>query len=127
MYHLKVLIVDDDPDDSELLSQALIAQGFPSPTVAVGSDVVSAEFSVEAFDLVVTDLQMPGISGFEVALHIAENFPRIPVIGMSGASASELGILKVYGAVSIAEKTADYDAVVEQVLRHAKRIQKTDP
>jgi CheY-like chemotaxis protein len=43
-----------------------------------------ARFDAEAFDLVVTDLGMPGLSGWDVAAHVKGRSPHTPVVLVTG-------------------------------------------
>jgi CheY-like chemotaxis protein len=80
----RLLIVDDEPSIRESLSFVLIEIGYP---VRAAEDGFSAlvEMRKEIPDLILSDLNMPGMSGFEFLSVVRRRFPAIPVIAMSGA------------------------------------------
>ncbi len=80
----KLLIVDDDPLIRISMSQVLIEIGF---SVRSAEDGFSAlvEIRKEIPDILLSDLNMPGISGFELLSVVHRRFPSIQVIAMSGA------------------------------------------
>jgi len=88
---LRILIVDDDTEFRDLAAALLAADGF---TVAgVTGDGASAIDAVRRLqpDVVLLDVQMPGMDGFEVARRLA-NEPRAPrVVLTSCREARELG------------------------------------
>jgi adenylate cyclase len=79
-----VLVVDDNAANRDLLSRRLQREGYRVTSVADGAAAL-ASISAESFDLVLLDLMMPGMSGFEVLCRLkAEGSTRhIPVIMIS--------------------------------------------
>jgi len=80
----KLLIVDDDPSIRALLSDALTEIGFSARSAEDGSSAL-AEIRKEIPDILLSDLNMPNMSGFELLSVVHRRFPSIPVIAMSGA------------------------------------------
>jgi len=80
----RLLIVDDEPLIRESLSSVLTEVGYP---VRAAEDGFSAllEIRKEIPDMILSDLNMPGMSGFEFLSVVRRRFPAIPVIAMSGA------------------------------------------
>lgn len=80
----RLLIVDDEPSIRESLSFVLAEIGYP---VRAAEDGLSAlmEMRKETPDMILSDLNMPGMSGFEFLSVVRHRFPAIPVIAMSGA------------------------------------------
>ncbi|WP_109486895.1 response regulator [Occallatibacter savannae] len=82
-FKLRILFVDDDAGLRE--TSALILKTF-------GHEVRTAEDGFQALvelrsvlpDLIVSDLRMPGMSGFELLSIVRQRFPHIPVIAISG-------------------------------------------
>jgi DNA-binding NtrC family response regulator len=81
---VKLLIVDDEPSIRMSLSQIFIASG---KCVRSAVDGFSAliEIRQEAPEILLSDLNMPGMSGFELLSVVRRRFPAIQVIAMSGA------------------------------------------
>lgn len=78
-----VLIVDDEPVVRRLVGRLLVACGW-AVEAAESGEVALHRFSQSEFHLVLTDLQMPGIDGWELARRIREIAPDQPVIAMTG-------------------------------------------
>ncbi|MGA3334162.1 MAG: response regulator [Terracidiphilus sp.] len=80
----RLLIVDDEPSFRESLTFVLTEIGY---SVRAAEDGFSAllEIRKEIPDIILSDLNMPGMSGFELLSVVHRRFPAIPVIAMSGA------------------------------------------
>ena len=80
----KLLIVDDEPAIRMSLSSMLYEIGYP---VRAAENGIAAliEMRKEVPDMILSDLNMPGMSGFEFLSVVRRRFPAIPVIAMSGA------------------------------------------
>lgn len=80
----QILVVDDDPSVREMVAMSLMQAGY---------DVVTAEDGFRALsqlrkslpDVVLSDLDMPGMSGFELLSVVRRRFPQISTVAMSGA------------------------------------------
>ena len=81
---LNVLIVDDDALLRMSLLQMLTYAGYKVRSVDGGHAALS-EIDRETPDLLLSDLNMPGLSGFELLAVVRRRFPDIQVIAMSGA------------------------------------------
>lgn len=75
----KVLIVDDQPIMTDLLVDILKRLGYNSEVALGGKDGLKI-FAQDGFDLVITDLSMPDISGWEVSRSVKKQKPSVPVI-----------------------------------------------
>jgi DNA-binding response OmpR family regulator len=80
---LRILVVDDDENIREILKDLLIMSGHQVTLSSNGEEALEIFFR-EEFDLVTTDLGMPGISGWEVNRRTKENHPEKPVVIISG-------------------------------------------
>ncbi|MGO4222635.1 response regulator [Lysobacter sp. TAF61] len=89
---LRIVLVEDDADDAELVSLQLADAGIRAQFLHVQSaSELRAAMSAGA-DLVVSDVSMPAFSGFE-ALAIAREFdPEIPFLLVSGAIEDEVAM-----------------------------------
>lgn len=88
MDEFKVLIVEDDPSIRKLVDKTLTTQGmlvFQAENGETGLDMISKE----TFDLVILDIFMDDISGYEVAKEIRKHNLQIPIIFLSGKSQDE--------------------------------------
>lgn len=75
---LKTLIVDDEPGYCTLVSRVLHPYGFSITTCHESSRAVDLLLG-ERFDLLVTDLHMPGLTGYDLT-ELAERLPHTPHI-----------------------------------------------
>src|SRR5262245_36409653 len=84
-----VLIVDDEPLVRDLLSRILERDGYSVLTAADGQQALQlASEHGDAIDLLVSDIQMPGMTGIELAKQLNRFLPNLPVLLMSGFSQS---------------------------------------
>ena len=79
----RVLLVDDDDAQLEMLRLWLAHEGH-AVTVAVGGVAGLAALARAAFDVIVTDLRMPEISGLDLVQATQAHQPGVPVIVLSG-------------------------------------------
>jgi two-component system response regulator AtoC len=76
------LIVDDDPAVGKVLGALLGQAGIASRQVRSGVEALSA-LNDHPFDVVLTDLRMPGMDGMELLGKVSGNWPEVPVILMT--------------------------------------------
>lgn len=113
---LRVLVVDDDETirDTlyELLSESYICQ------TAETAEKAFARLQADTYDVVLTDISMPGLSGLELLGQVRQRFPNTPVIVISGISDQEhaQGLIKL-GAFDYLLKPFSLDEVEKSVRR----------
>ena len=78
----KIWVSDDDNAIRIILEESLSSSGFDVKTFSSGDDVVN-ELKNDKPDLVLTDVQMPGMLGYDLLKHINDNYEDIPVIIMT--------------------------------------------
>lgn len=78
-----ILVVDDEESLRTVLSSELINEGYEVRTAADGDDAIVEMRNVD-FDLVLLDIKMPRMNGFEVLKHIKENHARSKVVMLTG-------------------------------------------
>jgi len=81
---LRLLVVDDEPSLRTSLSLVLREVGYDVRSAGNGFSALS-EIRNAVPDILISDLYMPGMSGFELLSVVRRRFPAIPVIAMSGA------------------------------------------
>ena len=103
-----ILVVDDKPANISLLEELLSDVGYTRITSTTQPQKVSALHLANSYDLILLDLQMPGMDGFEVMerlkTHIAE--PYLPVIVLTAEPRHKLLALQA-GAVDFISKPFD--------------------
>ncbi|MBJ7600837.1 response regulator transcription factor [Candidatus Nephthysia bennettiae] len=84
----RVLVVDDEPNITELVAMALRYEGFTVQTATSGRDAVSA---VAAFApaLVILDIMLPDIDGIEVLRRLVAQGRKVPIIFLTAKDATE--------------------------------------
>jgi len=99
----RILLVDDEPAITEIGQASLEYLGYEVVSISSGMDAVEAfRAEPQSFDLVITDLTMPGLCGRDLAREVQRVRPDMPVILCTGFSeqitrekAKELGIREV--------------------------------
>ena len=80
-----IWIADDDEAIRLVLEESLSSSGYKTKSFASGEDLVK-ELEKDKPDLVITDIQMPGMLGYDLLKHINNNFEDLPVIVMTAFS-----------------------------------------
>jgi signal transduction histidine kinase len=84
----KILFVDDEVDIVEayvdILEELFVVTPINNPYDAL------IKIEEESFDLIITDIKMPGMSGIEFAHAVRDKFPNMPIIFISGHASGEL-------------------------------------
>ena len=78
----KIWVSDDDNAIRIILEESLSSAGFDVKTFSSGDDVVN-ELMNDKPDLILTDVQMPGMLGYDLLKHVNDNYENIPVIIMT--------------------------------------------
>jgi two-component system response regulator PilR (NtrC family) len=112
-----ILVVDDEPAIQDILTWALSAEGYRVATAGNGEEAL-ARVEREDFDIIVTDIVMPGLDGLEVLERSRVLNPRAAVIVMTAYAALETAIAALRrGASDYLEKPFSVDLLKERVQR----------
>ncbi|HTR70870.1 MAG TPA: response regulator transcription factor [Mycobacteriales bacterium] len=84
----RLLVVDDEPNILELLSASLRFAGFDVATATNGNEALKVATTYRP-DLIVLDVMMPGIDGFEVVRRLRQDEQRMPVLFLTARDATE--------------------------------------
>lgn len=102
----RLLLVDDDQDSRSLMARALRAAGHQVVEADDGAEAV--EFDLDAFDVVLVDLQMPRMGGAEVLRRVRQRSATTPVIVFTGfADAQDALELIAEGAWDYLQRPVD--------------------
>ncbi|RMF80134.1 MAG: sigma-54-dependent Fis family transcriptional regulator [Nitrospirae bacterium] len=120
MAEARVLLVDDDRNLREVTRVGLSRHGFEVVAAASGEEGLAAA-EAEAFDVVVTDLRMPGMGGMTLLRRLQERQPGLPVIVLTAYGSIEAAVAAMKaGAVDFATKPVDLEALALLVQRAAE-------
>jgi EAL domain-containing protein (putative c-di-GMP-specific phosphodiesterase class I) len=116
-----VLLVDDEPTITRGYARSLTASGFTVEVAHNGAEAAE-RFRQRAFDVIVSDISMPGMNGLELLRAVREHDLDVPVIIMTGAPAVQSAVEAMeYGAYRYLVKPID-PAELEEVLARAVRL-----
>jgi two-component system, cell cycle response regulator DivK len=85
-----VLLVDDSQDERDVYAQQLVATGYSVQVADNGADALQ-RVAAQVPDVVVMDLAMPVLDGWEATRRLKETYPGVPVIVLSGHTGGEEG------------------------------------
>ena len=87
----KVLLVDDSPFFRNLLTPMLSVSGFKVTSVESAEQALELKNNGAVFDAIISDIEMPGMNGFEFAesLQNDENWGEVPIIALSSHTSEE--------------------------------------
>jgi PAS domain S-box-containing protein len=114
---LRILAVDDLEVNRMILFDLLTHEGAAVTLAADGRQALAAVAdAMQPFDLVLMDIQMPGMDGYEASRRIRDICPHLPVIGQSAhALAQECDACLAAGMVAYLSKPLAVDALVRQL------------
>ena len=116
---INVLLVEDDRALREALSDTLLLAGHRFRAVGSAEEALEA-VSAEAFSLVVSDVNMPGMDGHQLLALLRARQPQLPVLLMTAHGAVERAVDAMrQGAADYLVKPFEPKALLELVARHA--------
>jgi len=123
---IRVLLVDDEEDFVETLAQRLEVRDLDVSTALNGTDALE-RLEDREIDVVVLDLQMPGVDGIQVLRKIKEGKPLIEVIMLTGHATVETAIegMKL-GAFDFLTKPTETEELLEKIARAFGRKSEQD-
>jgi signal transduction histidine kinase/DNA-binding response OmpR family regulator len=86
---LRVLAAEDDPVNQWVLRELLEQEGAVCTLRDSGAEALAELQSGQAFDVLVTDIQMPGLNGYETAQRALQLRPDMPVLGLTAFAMAE--------------------------------------
>jgi len=110
----RILIVDDAESDRVLEESILLRAGHEVVSAANGEEAI-ARYLDSGVDVVITDLEMPHVHGFELISRLRDLRPCPPVIAVSGAGAFHLDVALELGAISTLAKPIDAVLLLQAV------------
>ena len=120
----KVLLVDDEQDFLETLSNRLELRGLKVNSVTSGEQAV-AEAQGEDYDAIVVDLAMPGIDGLETLKRIKADNPDAEIIMLTGQASVRSGVEAIkLGAGDFLQKPVELSELMQKIgeAKHKKML-----
>jgi two-component system response regulator HydG len=116
----KVFVVDDEKEMADLIMLGLKKRGFQIATFSNGADAIAA-IPEHDVDVIVTDLNMKGISGLELCQQVVADRPDIPVVLLTafGSFETAVGAIRA-GAYDFVTKPVEVEALAIAVRRAAE-------
>ena len=111
-----ILIVEDNPNARHLFARILSSVGHEVIQSGDGDDAVHL-LDTHQFDLVITDLAMPKMTGFGLISHIRRKWPRLPIILVTGYLSPHAGKKILDEFVEFIPKPVDRNRLVATVNR----------
>jgi len=113
----RILVVDDEPDVCQLIANSLEREGYDCSVAYSGEEAIGI-LENQHFDLVMTDLMMPGMSGVDLLNVIKRLFPDVPVLVVTAVDDKDTGIMAMeLGAIGYIIKPFKRNEILINVSR----------
>jgi CheY-like chemotaxis protein len=113
---MKMLVVDDEPDLRDLISELLETEGIDVVSAGGGNEAYRI-FEAGVFDAIISDIRMPGGDGIELLEQVRARNKKIPVILITGFTDHSEGELRKKGASRVFHKPFEMDHFIAGLKR----------
>jgi DNA-binding NtrC family response regulator len=126
----RVLVVDDDPRDRQALAEIIADLGYRCDTAEDGEAALEKQ-DAAAFDVIISDLMMPRMDGFELLRTLFERGDQTPAIVLTGAGSIDQAIsivhdLRAYWFLEKPASPAVLATLLERALQHKSLVNETE-
>lgn len=109
----KILLVEDDANIASGLQKVMQANGYDVTTLSRG-DIGLERALAESFDVVITDLKLPGLDGLELVRQLHQVKPKLPIILITAHGTTEIAIEATkWGAFDYVPKPFEVDELLD--------------
>jgi two-component system, cell cycle sensor histidine kinase and response regulator CckA len=117
--HATILVADDDPGVRQMIGKILRRSGFSVIEAESGDRAVAAAAACQGIvDLVIIDMQMPGMNGLDLASEVARRYPAMKVLYISGNQDSiALDCIARHSPESVLFKPFSVETLLQRVRR----------
>ena len=119
----KLLLIDDDIAVCEAVRDTLVHRGFEVTSVSSGAEALEV-LGRDELDAVISDLNMPGMTGLELCRRIHTSWPNLPVVLMTAFGSIETAVTAIragaYDFISKPIQTPELLLTLERALEHRK-------
>jgi two-component system, NtrC family, response regulator GlrR len=112
---IRVLVIDDDHAQRFLFAQLLKRTGFEVETSTSGDTALELLIVDSRFDVILTDLRMPGTNGQYLIHELQTYYPQIPVVLMSVLGLTEWPDQTAFGLMIYLQKPFDRRQLVDAI------------
>jgi two-component system response regulator FlrC len=117
-----ILVVDDDPAMRVALTESLKQLGYLTQTAASGEDAL-ARLNERPVAAILTDMQMPGMSGIDLFHNVSQRTPKIPVIIMSAHGTIDTAVLAMkMGVLDYLVKPFSQERLLEVIKKSSLQV-----
>jgi len=113
----RILVADDEEALRQFVTRALEHAGFRVDAVSDGLEAVEALATDRSYDLLITDIVMPGLDGIELALRASRDRPTLPIMLMTGFAAQKQ---RAYGLEALIHRVLTKPFTLQQLVDAAK-------
>ena len=115
-----IAVIDDDESFRIALVESLNSLGYAASGFCSAEDFIAAD-GMDSWDCAITDIQMPGMSGLDLARRIASSGHKTPIIMITARKEAGLEAKSTAcGAVGLLRKPFETDALIECLERALK-------
>ncbi len=116
--HGRILVVDDSPVARETIKKQLLEDGFDVILAVDGKDAMD---KLSDIDMVITDLEMPGMNGYELTRAIKAGYHDLPVLMVTSRDGEEDRLEGLKAGVDDYQAKLDSHRLLSSVRRHIKK------
>lgn len=116
-----ILVIDDEPHNTEALILLLEKEGYKIDSAASGEEALDI-LEKRPFEIVLTDLFLPGVSGIDILKKVKEDAPQTNVIVVTGQASAETAVEAMKeGAFDYITKPFNFEKLKIQVAKAAEK------
>lgn len=117
----RILVIDDEPHNTEALNLLLEKEGYKIDSAASGEEALDI-LEKKTFEIVLTDLFLPGVSGIDILKKVKEDAPQTNVIVVTGQASAETAVEAMKeGAFDYITKPFNFEKLKIQVAKAAEK------
>ena len=114
----RVLVVEDEDFVREVLAEVLASEGFDVTAAACGDEAAGLIDQPDRFDLLLTDVHMPGrLDGLAVATLARAKQPDLPIVVVTGRPECNLGVIGLEPRCAMVLKPYGLSAILNAISR----------
>jgi DNA-binding response OmpR family regulator len=113
----RVLVAEDDAGVRGMIARLLVEEGYDVVVARDGAEAVAQAFEGRPFDLLITDIRMPRMDGWELSRRLRERWPALPVLYISGFDAELTHVTDSKTTGTFLRKPFDLDELSSLVAR----------